>query len=236
MNEAGSHRVAGALSTRTASLVLAGGVVALFVATFETSRRVAAIAADADYSPAGQLASYQVVYSLLLVGAYALVRWRHGRVYPLHLAWSDGIAGASGFTVARSMGLILWLVCAVARVPFAFTKPVNHAFDSGGGFVLLTAVVLVAAPIAEEVFFRGLLLPCLEGVAGERTAIGLQAAVFGLAHFDSSLGSANVPLCIEVAFAGAVFGWLVKATGRLGPAAVAHVLFNVPIVLMVALR
>jgi len=87
--------------------------------------------------------------------------------------------------------------------------------------VVLTAVV--AAPLAEEFFFRRVLQGWLEkrlpahNAAG---AIALSAAAFALAH--QGQGLAFVPLFPL----GIVLGYLVRQTGSLLPAILLHALFN----------
>ena len=90
---------------------------------------------------------------------------------------------------------------------------------SGPGLALLALFVVIGAPVAEELFFRGLLLRSAECRFGGGWGVIMSAAVFGLTHFQ--------PLQLPglVAF-GVVLGVLTRRAGRLGPALVAHVAFN----------
>ena len=101
-------------------------------------------------------------------------------------------------------------------------KPARELADKvhgAGGVLLLLLVVGVIAPIAEELFFRGLFFRSIEKRWNQWWALGLSSAFFGFIHFQ--------PLqFLPLAAAGAVFGLLVIATGRLGPAIVAHMAFN----------
>jgi membrane protease YdiL (CAAX protease family) len=88
------------------------------------------------------------------------------------------------------------------------------------GVVLLMLIVGLGAPVAEELFFRGLTQRALEkrglswGVAVTATAL-----FFAATHLQ--------PLQFPALFLfGLVLGWLVRLTGRLGPALWAHVAFN----------
>ena len=85
--------------------------------------------------------------------------------------------------------------------------------------VLLFLTVAIGAPVAEELFFRGLVMGSLTNTYG--TVIGVigSAVIFGATHFEPLL---FVPL----AFTGAVFALLVVRFERLGPAIVAHITFN----------
>jgi membrane protease YdiL (CAAX protease family) len=87
--------------------------------------------------------------------------------------------------------------------------------------VVLTAVV--AAPLAEEFFFRRVLQGWLEKRLPARNAAGaivVSAAAFALAH--QGQGLAFVPLFPL----GLVLGYLVRQTGSLLPAILLHALFN----------
>ncbi len=83
--------------------------------------------------------------------------------------------------------------------------------------VLLTAVV--AAPIAEEFFFRRVLQGWLEPQLGGR-AIVVSAVCFGLAHLGHGLGW--IPL---IGF-GMATGYLARQRGTILPSIVVHALFN----------
>ncbi len=89
------------------------------------------------------------------------------------------------------------------------------------GVVLLMLIVGVGAPLAEELFFRGLTQRAFEkrGLPWG-AALVCTAAFFGITHFQ--------PLQFPALFLfGLVLGWLVHRTGRLGPAVWAHLAFNV---------
>lgn len=92
--------------------------------------------------------------------------------------------------------------------------------------VLLVLVLAVATPVAEEVFFRGLLFRSMARVAPVPVAVVVSGLLFGLVHFSG--GSAEVvvdQLGLLGAF-GAALCLLTWRTGRLGGAIVAHATFN----------
>lgn len=89
----------------------------------------------------------------------------------------------------------------------------------GAGVLLLVAVVVIGAPIIEELYFRGLMLRAFERRFGTAVAVGASAVLFGLVHFQML----QLPALVTV---GVVMGWLVIRTDRLGPAIWAHVVFN----------
>ena len=90
---------------------------------------------------------------------------------------------------------------------------------SGAGLALLAVCIVIGAPIAEELFFRGLVQRSVERRHGPRWAIAVSAVAFGITHFQP------VQLAGLIAF-GVVLAVLAQRAGRLGPAIVAHMAFN----------
>lgn len=97
---------------------------------------------------------------------------------------------------------------------------------SGLRLAVLLAVFALGAPLVEELFFRGLLLRSLENRWGSTAAVVLSGALFGLVHLEGSSGLAIVAVVVSLALLGWALGWLTVRFGRLGPALVAHVTFN----------
>lgn len=87
------------------------------------------------------------------------------------------------------------------------------------GVALLVAIVVVGAPIIEELFFRGLFLRSVERRLGTGWAVAITSIVFGAIHLQILQFPA-------LTFAGLVFALLTTRSGRLGPAIWAHVGFN----------
>jgi len=85
--------------------------------------------------------------------------------------------------------------------------------------VLLFLMVAVGAPLAEELFFRGLVMGSLTKTYGVVIGVIGSALIFGATHF-------NALLFVPLAFTGAVFALLVVKFQRLGPAVFAHMSFN----------
>jgi membrane protease YdiL (CAAX protease family) len=140
-------------------------------------------------------------------------------------AWWDIPGGAA-------VGLICqYVLIPLLYLPFEkFDRTLVHQLgepaqrDAGAahstvGVVVLVVFLAVAAPMVEELFFRGLLLKGLMARLPIPAAIVISAVLFALAHFET------------VQFAGlAVFGVVLAVlawrTDRLGPSIAAHMAFN----------
>ena len=97
---------------------------------------------------------------------------------------------------------------------------------TGFSIVLLVLVVVVGAPIVEELVYRGLLQRSMASVAGAVPALILTSIWFSLIHFS--------PVEYPGLFlAGLVFGAGVVITNRIGPAIVTHAAFNATGIIMV---
>ena len=95
-----------------------------------------------------------------------------------------------------------------------------------GDETLLVAVVAVVlmvglAPVAEELFFRGMLFSGLRDRMSPWPAALLAGLIFGSIHAPSGL-TAVVPL----AALGVMFCWLYERTGSLWPSVIAHAINN----------
>jgi uncharacterized protein len=111
---------------------------------------------------------------------------------------------------------ILFLFIGEQDVSEAARELTDRATPLGG--VLLVLVVVVGAPVVEELFFRGLLLRGSNAV-GRWPAVIISSIVFGLVHFQLVQFPALVMF-------GLLAGWLTVRSGSPRPAIWAHVGFN----------
>ena len=97
------------------------------------------------------------------------------------------------------------------------------------GWILLALIVVVGAPIVEELFFRGLFLRSLQkrGLP-DWAAILVSAAVFGAVHFQAL----QFPGLFLI---GVVLAVMAVRTGRLGLSILTHVGFNATSVVLLYL-
>lgn len=92
-------------------------------------------------------------------------------------------------------------------------------------YLLLLAVVF-GAPLAEELFFRGLTLRAIEKRAGPVVAVIGSTILFTLPHFIGSGLAGTLVLFASIGVVGAVLGIMTIKIGRLWPAIIAHMAFN----------
>jgi len=103
-------------------------------------------------------------------------------------------------------------------------KVLEHA--TGARIALIVLAVAVAAPVAEELLFRGALLRSLLRRTSPEWSIAISALVFGLVHLagDPSIGTLIAfPVLVTL---GLVSGYQAFTTGRLSRSILLHMGFN----------
>jgi uncharacterized protein len=83
-------------------------------------------------------------------------------------------------------------------------------------------LIVVLAPISEEIFFRGFMYGALRTRLSLWSAAAISAAVFSLLHLTSGDFSIVPPLMVL----GILLAWLYEYTGSLGPPIVLHMINN----------
>ena len=149
-------------------------------------------------------------------------------------AWHFGLGGAPLERALRFAGRALLAYLAflvVARVYEAVFDPSGEqrivealGADRGLGWLIAGGVlVVVLAPVAEELFFRGFFYGSLRGQLGAPGAAIASSAVFALVHFTSAQTLSLLPL---LGVLGLLFCFLYERTGSLYPCIALHALNN----------
>ena len=147
------------------------------------------------------------------------------RDYGLAFDWRD-LAGLPVGVAAQLvlLPLVYWPLNELWPGTFNEDKLSENAEElvdraNGIGVPLLIVMVVVAAPLVEELVYRGLLQGALVRRIGRLSGLVVAAAFFALIHFR--------PVEYPGLFvAGLVFGACALVAGRLGPAIAAHIGFN----------
>lgn len=122
------------------------------------------------------------------------------------------------------MGLINTLLVMPFLGGSEFQNPQIEAITGGGtltqqDFLLLLLLIAVVAPMAEELFFRGMLYPLLRQRWSAPVAIGINGLLFSLIHV--------IPVILPgLFFVGIVLAWVRERSGSLWPCIFLHALQN----------
>jgi membrane protease YdiL (CAAX protease family) len=89
-------------------------------------------------------------------------------------------------------------------------------------------VLVAVIPVAEEIFFRGFLLEKIESFAGQNIAIVTTSVLFGIAH----MGYGKIFPVVMPMIMGLLLAYVVIRTKNLFAAIIAHVAFNVTVIIV----
>jgi len=195
---------------------------------------LAAFGVDGDDYTVAQLAAATGAAWLVMVAALVFASRRYGTGHPPHdFVEHYGLR----FRPIDLVGVPAGVVGQLAIVPlvyvplraiwsdtFSTSELEERARDladkaSGWAIVLLVIVVVIGAPLVEELVYRGLLQRSMSARLGVVPGLVIMSIWFALMH----------PTPVEwpgLAIAGALFGAGLALTGRIGPSILTHAAFN----------
>lgn len=161
---------------------------------------------------------------------FASRRWGSGRLADdigLRFRWSDLGWGPLVWVSAVACQIAVAAVVLLAGVPTSSNTDGIAEIDADRVYVVaLLVTAVIAAPFVEEMVFRGVVMRGLLSRLGVVVTIALQAVLFGLAHVDPVRGAGNLGLVVILSGVGVALGVAAYLLRRIGPAIVAHALFN----------
>ncbi len=134
-----------------------------------------------------------------------------------------GLAAIVGFLVVEEGAMFL--------ADRAAPEWMGEVWATCDSVLLLLAVVVIAAPVSEEMLFRGFLF---RGLAATRLgvwpAIAISSLLWTVVHVQYGL-----PELTSIFLAGLMLGWIRHASGSIGPAIAMHMAMNLISTVMFAL-
>jgi membrane protease YdiL (CAAX protease family) len=215
-------------------LPMAIGAIAILAGSLIASRQLLDALIDRDWPI--------VVYMLIAVVAgygppvawlwYASRRWGSGRPladFGVRFRWVDlGWGPLIWIATIVAMGVAVGLMRAL-DVPYRGNLDVDGSGPlerNNTAIAALLVSAVVVAPIVEEALFRGAVLRGLLSRLAAVPAIGIQAVLFGAAHFDPDFGRESIGLVIALSVAGVGLGIACYLLRRIGPVIIAHAIMN----------
>ena len=130
------------------------------------------------------------------------------------------LAGWGAVALLGSVALGVAYIAVAALISDNLTpSPLPIDVASGDLRWLAFAIIVIAGPIAEEVFYRGFVFAGLIERLGTSKAAVVSSAAFAAAHLDIAVAG-------PAFFSGLVFALVYRRTGSLWPAILAHVAQN----------
>ena len=171
------------------------------------------------------------VFFFLLIGLLIKLKY--------HLGWSEvGLktgVGKNWLFIGVSQGILLFLVMTIIitiiSMFFSFEveqQQIVDVFSTAGTRreqFLCILIVAVAAPLSEELYFRGFLYPAISKITGKIPAVIITSIFFSMLHFD-------LLRFIPIVIGGIWLNMLYIKTGSLYTSIVAHSVWNTIMVLL----
>lgn len=216
-------------------------ILVLFVAMGVTTPSTGA--AGAPELAATLVADGSLIVVLLLYLRLRVAHWREVLgIPPLRPALHEWAVGA-GMGLPLYFGIAIFVSTVLAGLLSALSghsastpEQVSSSL-SAGGVVLLILVSVLAAPLGEELFFRGFLFRGLRDRHGFWVGAIVSSLLFGLAHFVAAPWQDTVLLQATMVFTGLGLASLYEWRGSLLANIGAHMAFNtVGVILILATR
>lgn len=140
-----------------------------------------------------------------------------------------GLGVLAAFGVIFASGILRAVLAALTRSEVSTNATAIYGDQQTSvGVAVMVVLAALGAPLAEELFFRGLALRAFEKRTGAVWAAVLSTALFAVLHVFGASGSlvSRLVLVAGIAVYGAAFSALTLVTGRLGPAVLGHVSIN----------
>jgi uncharacterized protein len=215
-------------------LPVAIGAIVILAASLIASREVLDSIIDRDWN----IVVYMLIAVVIGYGPsvawmwYACERWGTGRVFAdlgVRFRWVDlGWGPLIWIATVAAMGAAVGLMRAL-DVPYRSNLDVENGnpFERDNtAIAALFISAVICAPIVEEAIFRGAVMRGLLSRMAVVWAIGIQAVLFGAAHFDPDFGRESIGLIIALTVSGIGLGLGCFLLRRLGPAIIAHAVMN----------
>ncbi len=223
----------------TLPIVAAGGAVLVLTVSLIASKYLLDVLLVFQWPIAAYVALLAVAGYVpsVLWCVHASRRWGTGRLGPdigLRAQWSDLGWGPVVWIGALGAQLVTASIVVALDLPISGnTDAISEASADRTYVVSLVITAVIAAPIVEEMVFRGVVLRGLRSRVPAVPAVVLQGVLFGAAHVDPVRGVGNVGLVMVLSGVGIAFGVASHLLRRIGPSIIAHALFNGAVLLVV---
>lgn len=167
---------------------------------------------------------------------YVRRRWAGGTAAGIgwRFHWSD--LGWGPLTWLGAIGTQIAVAALVLLLGVPLSSNVEDVSDirADRAYVVATVVTaVIAAPIVEELVFRGVVMRGLLSRLSAWITVPLQGVLFGIAHVDPVRGAGNIGLAVVLSGVGVALGVSAFLLRRIGPSVIAHAIFNGVVMIIV---
>jgi len=209
-----------------APCIIAGGLIALLIPVVVLEATGSSSGQDSELSTAAIVIA-TLFQDLLILGLVLGLAWSTGGRPTFAQFGLRRTSFWSAFGLSAAVFIGFFLLSAIYSVALGIEESDDLALDLGADESIVKAVavglmVCVAAPITEELFFRGFLFAALWKRFGWVTGALVSGAIFGFIH----VGGTEAHFLPLLALLGFLFAALYRATGSLLPCIALHSLNN----------
>ena len=192
-----------------------------------------AVAVDSDFDSPAFTRNFLVLQAVVMIGVPIAMVWPGSigdRLWKLGLRMPEVKRKGRFPWRAVGVGAAAWgmyLLASIILNEILHTDQEDIVDQIGGGESTLMTIIaglliVVSAPISEEIVFRGFVLRGLWNGMGFWLAAVLSSAAWAALH----LGDANVEAALQLFVLGMLLAWTVKRTNSIWPAVGVHALNN----------
>jgi uncharacterized protein len=198
-----------------------------FLSAMLVSAVALAVGVDAENDPPGLTIAATVLQDVAFVATAVYFAGRIGRVTPRSFGLLPTPLRRAGAAVAVTL-VQFYVVTAIytALLDPPSEQSTLDAIGADRSAVLLglgALLIVLAAPVAEGLFFRGFIYRALRNRFGFGVSAGAVGAVFGAIHYT---GPDSVGVVAPLAVLGVLFCALYEWTGSLWPSIALHIVNN----------
>jgi membrane protease YdiL (CAAX protease family) len=207
---------------------------ALPLLLWAASVATAIVQGDIEDATDGEIATglvLTIILDVVLIGLAAFLSIRRYRLgwgalglqpFDKRLWWLPAATAGGALVGIIVYGAVLQLIGADAATPQQ--DDLEPIFQSRVLLPLTGIAVLIMAPLAEEIFFRGFIFGGLVRPLGVPAALAVSGLIFGVFHITDV---ASLGVVLPFSLIGVLFAWLYYRSGSIWPSMAAHFLFNV---------
>jgi membrane protease YdiL (CAAX protease family) len=167
----------------------------------------------------------QGIMNLVLVGFIAfLIKVVHRRSFIETIHWFRDHQFGTGFLISLGATLAISVLIVSSFFPAGEAPPIEKLLSSTKAVYVFAVFGIGAAPLFEEIIFRGFLFKVLFDIGGSGAAVSVTAILFALLHLPQLWGSwAGVGLIFVV---GYVLSFVRLRSNSLIPSFIIHTSYN----------
>jgi len=167
----------------------------------------------------------QGLMNIALVGFIAfLIKVVHQQSFVETIHWFRNHQFSTGFLISLGASLAVSVMVVSSFFPAGEPPPIERLLSSATAVYVFAIFGIGAAPLFEEIIFRGFLFKVLFDIGGSGTAVSVTAILFALLHLPQLWGSwAGVVLIFVV---GYVLSFVRLRSNSLIPSFIIHTSYN----------